>query len=114
MWGSVKKLLGRFGSFNALLGDVVFETPPVTGQSSSSLFQWRVKQGTDGQSLFISMECRPDASMTVNNRERVYINFDLATAERVRADLDSCIAEHQRRAKSAGPVSPGEPLVRRQ
>jgi hypothetical protein len=114
MWGSVKKLLGHIGSFNSLLGDVVFETPPVGGQSSSSEFEWRVKQGTDGQSLFVSLKCQPDTSFEVNNRSRMYIEFDLAAAQQVRADLDACIAELQRRAKSAGPVSSAAPLVRRQ
>jgi hypothetical protein len=114
MFKSVKKLLGHIGSFNALLGDVVFETPPVGGQTSKSEFQWRVKQGTDGRSLFVSLKCRPDSSFQVNNRTRAFIEFDLATAERVRADLDACIAELQRRAKSAGPVSSAAPLVRRQ
>jgi hypothetical protein len=114
MWGSVKKLLGHFGSFNSLLGDVVFETPPVSGQSSSSEFQWRVKQGTDGQSLFVSLKCKPDSSFQVNNRTRAFIEFDLATAQRVRADLDSCIAELQRRARLGPAVSPAGPLVRRQ
>jgi hypothetical protein len=114
MWGSVKKLLGHIGSFNSLLGDVVFETPPVSGQSSKAEFQWRVKQGTDGRSLFISLKCRPDSSFEVNNRTRMFIEFDLAAAERVRADLDACIAELQRRAKLGPLVSSGEPLVRRQ
>jgi hypothetical protein len=114
MWGSVKKLLGHFGSFNALLGDVVFETPPVSGQSASSEFQWRVKQGTDGRSLFVSLKCKPDSAFQVNHRTRAFIEFDLATAERVRADLDACIAELQRRAKLGPALSPGAPLVRRQ
>jgi hypothetical protein len=91
MWAPFRKLFARSKMFSSLLGDVVFETPPLSGQSSHSVFQWRVKQGLDEKSIFISLKVIPDGSIGAEGSPRNYISFDLATAERIKADLDACI-----------------------
>jgi hypothetical protein len=96
MWVPFRKLLSRSRGFNSLLGEVVFEAPPLKGQSSHSLFQWRVKRGLDDNSFFISLKMLPDGYEGPDGRVKNYISFDLATAEQVRANLDACIAEFHR------------------
>lgn len=92
MWSPLKKVLARSKSLGSLLGDVLFETPPLQGQSSHSLFQWRVKESLDEQSLFVSLRLVPDGYAGSQGSPTNYINFDLATALQIREDLDRCIA----------------------
>jgi hypothetical protein len=92
MWAPFKKLLARSKAFGSLLGDVLFETPPLKGQSSHSVFQWRVKQSLDEKSFFVSLKMIPDGYAGAEGSPTNYINFDLATAQQIKADLDNCIA----------------------
>jgi hypothetical protein len=113
MWKKLKQALGRFDTVNSMMGEVVFETPEVSGQAPLSSFNWRLKEGLDDQSYYISATMRPDASVEALGSERSYISFDIASAERLRADLDACIAEYHRRLRAAKPAAPGAPTVTR-
>jgi hypothetical protein len=92
MWGPLRKLLRRSRNINALLGDVLFESNPVIGQTSHSTFQWQVKRGLDDKSFYLSVKMRADGSIGSEGSPTNYISFDLATALQVRADIDECIA----------------------
>jgi len=100
MWLSLKGLLAQLNIFNASLGDVLFETPPVKGRSAHSYFQWRVKKGLDNSSLFITLKVRADAGYGLAGATTDYLSFDLATAEQIRADLDRCISEYRQLARA--------------
>ena len=100
MWPLVKGLLTRIGLLNASLGNVLFETPPVRDRSVHSYFQWRVKKGWDNSSLFIALKVRADAEYGIVGATTDYLSFDLATAEQIRADLDRCISEYRRLART--------------
>jgi hypothetical protein len=91
MWTPFRRLFARSKVLGSLLGDVVFETPPLKGQSSHSIFQWRVKKSLDEKSILISLKLIPDGYAGPEGSPRNYINFDLATAEQIKADLDICI-----------------------
>src|ERR1700748_2991144 len=92
MWGPFKKFLARSNSFKALLGDVVFESEAVRGQAASSQFQWQVKRGLDEKSYYVWIKMKADGSVGPGGSPTSYINFDLPTALKVRADIDECIA----------------------
>jgi hypothetical protein len=96
MWDPLRKILSRSKSLRATLGDVVFETPRIRGQTLHSAFQWRIKKDLDSNSFYVGLKLLPDAHIGVEGRETNYINFDIEGAKRIRADLDSCIAEYQR------------------
>ncbi|MBA1154949.1 hypothetical protein [Microvirga mediterraneensis] len=80
----------------SLLGEVIYEAEPLQGQSSTSLFQWRVKKGLDDASYFVSLKMLPDGSAGPEGAPKNYISFDLETAEQVRGSLEVCIAECRR------------------
>jgi hypothetical protein len=103
MWAPLRKLLARSRILGSSLGEVVFETSPVTGQSSHSLFQWRVKKGLDGNSLFVALRLVPDAYAGREESPTNYISFDIESAKQIRADLDRCIAEFYRLAAAGTP-----------
>jgi hypothetical protein len=97
MWGSLKKLFGRSKNFSALFGDVLFQTNPVTGQSSGhSSFQWQVKKGLDQKSFYVGVKMVADGYRGPEGSVTNYINFDLHTAKQIRADIDECIAMMER------------------
>jgi hypothetical protein len=91
MWTALKKFFSRSKNFSALFGDVLFETNPVTGQSETSSFQWRVKRGLDQKSFYIAVKMVPDGYAGPEGSATNYISFDLVTAEQIRADIDECI-----------------------
>lgn len=105
MWEPLKRLLGRSKGIGALLGDVVYITPGVKGQYSHSTFQWRVKRGLNEKSVYVSLAMKPDGYIGAEGSPTNYINFDIATAEQLRADLDDCIAEAKRLAAGGNPSS---------
>jgi hypothetical protein len=102
MWAPFKKILARSKTFGSLFGDVLFETPPLKGQSPNSVFQWRVKQSLDEKSLFVSLKMIPDGYAGAEGSPTNYINFDLATAQQIKADLDDCIAMARQLAVQGG------------
>jgi hypothetical protein len=98
MWAPLKKLLAKSKSLGPLLGDDVFELPPLKGQSSHSIFQWRVKKSLDEKSFFVSLKLVPDGYAGPEESPSNYINFDLATALQIKADLENCIIVARRLA----------------
>ncbi len=92
MWAPFRKFLAGSKTLGSLLGDVLFETPPLQGQSSHSTFQWRVKKSLDEKSFYVSLKLIPDGYAGPEGSPTNYINFDLATALQVKADLDDCIS----------------------
>jgi hypothetical protein len=100
MLSSLRSLLAQLGIFNTSLGDVLFETPSVKGRSAHSCLQWRVKKGWDNSSLFITLKVRPDAEFGLAGAMADYLSFDLTTAEQIKADLDRCITEYRRIART--------------
>ncbi len=92
MWTLFRKFLAQSKTLGSLLGDVLFETPPLKGQSSHSAFQWRVKKSLDEKSFYVSLKLIPDGYAGPTGSPTNYINFDLATAQQIKADLDDCIA----------------------
>jgi hypothetical protein len=98
MWAPFRKFLAKSKTLGSLLGDVPFETPPLKGQSSHSVFQWRVKKNLDEKSLYVSLKLVPDGYAGPEGSPTNYINFDLATARQIKADLDDCIAMARRLA----------------
>jgi hypothetical protein len=75
-----------------LFGDVVFESETVCGQVASSQFQWQVKRGLDEKSYYVCVKMKPDGYAGPEGSPTNYINFDLPTALKIRADIDECIA----------------------
>jgi hypothetical protein len=96
MWSPFRKLLARSKTLGSLLGEVLFETPPLKGQSQYSFCQWRVKSGLDDVPFFINLKMLPDGYEGPEGAARNYISFDLETAEHVRKSLDTCILECRR------------------
>lgn len=92
MWDPLKRFFARSKSFEALLGDVVFESETMHGQAASSQFQWQVKRGLDEKSYYVCVKMKADGSIGPEGSPTNCINFDLPTALKVRADLDECIA----------------------
>lgn len=101
MWGPFKKLFAKSKSLGVLLGEVLFETPMLQGQSSRSVFQWRLKKSLDERSLFISLKLVPDGYAGPEGAPTNYIDFDLTTAEQIRTNLDACIAAARQLAVKA-------------
>ncbi len=96
MFKHLKRLMSRSKTVNMSMGPVLFSTPVLSGQSSHSHFQWRVKKGLDDEIFFFSLKFRADYYGGMDGAENYFINFDLETAERVRDQLDSCIAYYER------------------
>ena len=92
MWLMFRKLFSRSKNFSALFGDVLFQTNAVQGQSSNSTFQWQVKKGLDQNSFYISVKMVADGYIGPEGSSTNYISFDLQTAEKIKADIDECIA----------------------
>jgi hypothetical protein len=94
MWKFVRTLFSKSKTLNAALGDVVFETPSVTGQSPRSFLQWRVKRDLDRGAYFIGLSMLPDAYIGPEGSPTNYMNFDIQSAQRLRFQLDRCIDEY--------------------
>lgn len=92
MWGPLRRLFARSDSLRALFGDVVFESEAVRGQLTNSQFQWQVKRGLDEKSYYVCVKMKPDGYAGPEGSPTNYINFDLPTALKIRADIDECIA----------------------
>lgn len=95
-WAFIRKAFGRSKTLNAALGEVVFETPKVSGQSSSSFFHWRIKKDLQGSGYFVGLRMLPDAHAGAEGSPTNYMNFDIASARLLRFELDRCIAEYDR------------------
>ena len=95
MWTFFKSILARTKVLDAALGEVVFETPEVNGQSSRSFVKWRVKKGLDGEQYFVGLSMVADAAIGTQGSMTNYMNFDIESAQRLRFQLDRCIAEYQ-------------------
>jgi len=93
----LKRLVAQSNSMNAVMGDVVFETQPVQGQYRSSSLQWRIKSGLDGEDDYIGLKLCPDTYAGPDGAVRNYINFDIRAAEKIKQDLEACIAEYHSR-----------------
>jgi hypothetical protein len=102
MWTSLKKFFLNSRAMGSLLGEIVYEAEPLQGQLSTSLFQWRVKKGLDDVSYFVGVKMLPDGYAGAEGSPNNYINFDLETAERIKAGLETCIAECRRLKALAG------------
>lgn len=102
MWKSITKFFSGSGPLGSLLGEILYETEPLQGQVSASLFQWRVKKGLDDASYFVGVKMLPDGYAGTEGSPTNYINFDLETAERIKAGLETCIAECRRLEALAG------------
>ncbi len=96
MWAFLKKTFARSKILNATLGEVVFETPRVNGQSSHSLFHWRVKKDLRGDGYLIGLKMVADAYAGAEGSPTNYMNFDIESAQRLRFQLDRCIDEYYR------------------
>ncbi|MGO4388411.1 hypothetical protein AB4Y85_12820 [Microvirga sp. 2YAF29] len=96
MWKPIREFFAKSGAIGSLLGEILYETEPLQGQVSTSLFQWRVKKGLDDASYFVGVKMLPDGYAGAEGSPNNYINFDLETAERIRAGLEACIAECRR------------------
>jgi hypothetical protein len=105
MWASFRNLFSRSKNLQAPLGDVVFESKAVCGQAASSQFQWQVKRGVDDKSYFVCIKMRADDSAGREDAPTNYIDFDLPTALKVRADIDECIAIARHFASPDGATS---------
>ena len=79
---------------NRVLGKVISERAPVRRTPAThGYIKCRVKQSLDGQQRFISLELKPDFSAGMEGDMKNWIDLDLASAERLRDALDSCIRE---------------------
>ena len=92
MWAPFRNLFSRPKGLSVQLGDVVFESKAVCGQVETSQFQLQVKRGPDEKSYFVCIKMKADGSAGRDGAPTNYINFDLPTALKVRADIDECIA----------------------
>ena len=101
MWAFVKTLLAKSKLLNQALGEVVFETPEIKGTSSHSFFQWRVKKAVEGDQYFVALRMCPDAHAGAEGSPTNYMNFDIETAQRLKFNLDRCIAEYYRLVSDA-------------
>jgi hypothetical protein len=97
MWTFIRKVLGKSKTLNVVLGDVVFETPQVGGETSHSFLQWRVKTGLNGQKYWIGLKMIPDAYAGREGSPTNYMNFDIESAQLLRFQLDRCINEYYQR-----------------
>jgi len=104
MWGPLRKFFARSNGFEALCGDVVFESEVVRGQLGSSQFQWQVKRGLDEKSYYVCIKMKADGTIGRERSPTNYINFDLPTALKIRADIDECIAIARHFASPDGPA----------
>jgi hypothetical protein len=91
MWAFFGKLLSGSKTLNALLGEVVFITPPEQGASNHSFFMWRVKQSADKSRTYIGVEMKADGYVGAEGSPTNYIQFDLDAAIRLRDNLNDCI-----------------------
>jgi hypothetical protein len=90
------RFLSKAFSSRAALGDVIFETEPVAGEAKKrSYLIWRLKEDVDGR-YYIGAKMMPDIYEGLEGSVKNYINFDLESAEKLRANLDRCIAELRR------------------
>ncbi|SFJ27359.1 hypothetical protein SAMN05216304_10688 [Bosea sp. OK403] len=65
------------------------------GQTPGAHLQWRIKRGLNGR-LYIGAKIIADAYAGEEGRPNNFINFDLQAAEKLSAELDSCIEELRR------------------
>ena len=100
MWTFLRSILARSQTLNATLGEVVYETLKVPGQTSRSFLQWRVKTDLEGRELFVGLKMLPDAYAGAEGSPTNYMNFDLETARLLRSQLDLCIAECDQRMRN--------------
>jgi hypothetical protein len=101
----LKRLVAsRSRVLNRALGDVVSERDPIHGTTTKhSYAKCRLKQSVDGRQCFISMEFKHDYVVGPEGSPKYWIDFDLASAERLRESLDSCIAELKARSAAERP-----------
>ena len=90
---------------NALLGEVVYETPPNSGSLNHFLLKWRVKRSIDRHEIYIGLSMRPDGYAGAEGSPTNYMNFRLVAATSLRDSLDECIAVARQHLDSS--ASPG-------
>ena len=101
MLSRLKRLMAsRSRVLNRALGDVVSEREPIQGTTRHGYAKCRIKQSVHGEQCFISVEFRPDYLAGPEGSPKNWIDFDLASAERLRDTLDFCIAEAKTRTAS--------------
>jgi hypothetical protein len=99
MWAFLRRIVARSQILNSTLGEVVYETLKVPGQTSRSFLQWRVKTDLGGQELFVGLKMLPDAYAGAEGSPTNYMNFDIESARLLRSQLDLCIAECDKRMR---------------
>jgi len=109
MWAFLRNIVARSKILNAALGDVVFETPEVSGQYQRSFLQWRVKRDAEGSHYYVGLRMLPDTYAGPEGSPTNYINFDIESAQRLRFHLDSCIAEYYRLTQGVSAEPQGGP-----
>jgi len=96
MWRTVRKLLSLWWQpLRAALGDVIFETQPIEGQTHLSTLQWRIKQDLETGGLYVSLKVVPDYYAGSDGRTQNYIDFTLDQALEVQKTLALCIAKFE-------------------
>ncbi len=97
MWTFLQRAFARSATLNYNCGDVVYEAPEVRGQSSRSFAQWRVKKGAKcDENISSASRCCPTRMQEQKGSPTNYMNFDIENAQRLRSNLNLCIAEYYR------------------
>jgi hypothetical protein len=68
----------------------------VSGQNSRSFYHWRIKKDLRGDGYFIGLRMLADAYAGAEGSPTNHMNFDIESAQRLRFELDRCIAEYCR------------------
>ena len=101
MWSALKKKLSHWNPLANILAEVVFEAPPLRGQSKRSMLQWRVKRRADGK-LCISLKTIGEYGGGPDGSVEWYIDFSHGRhAQLVAEGLALCMAECERLEREA-------------
>jgi len=106
MWTFVRNILAGSKTLDAALGEVVYKTPEVNGQSSRSFIEFRVKRDLADQKFLIGIRMKPDAYIGPQGSPTSYMNFDIENARLLRDHLDMCIEEYSRLRDSPAHSTP--------
>ncbi len=74
-------------------GDIVYAGKELYGRSSKAFVQGRIKKSVDGERYYLSLLMLPDAYAGPDGSLKNYLNLDLQTAIKFRAEIELCIAK---------------------
>ncbi|MEM9633297.1 MAG: hypothetical protein AAGA50_18345 [Pseudomonadota bacterium] len=90
-----KKFLSKFATLNTSMGEVVHETPKISGEVSNAYIQVRLKEKLSEDEYVVGIKFKPDMYAGPEGSPTNYLNLNIEKAKRLKKNLEICIERHE-------------------